>query len=120
MEFLVNLLVFVHLVGLAAVLGGFLTQISAQPRRVVPMQWHGILTQLVTGLLLAGVVPQVDDVDGTPFYPKITVKLVLALVATVLIARYRKTSSVTTNVWAAIGAIELINIAIALFWAVGG
>jgi hypothetical protein len=118
MELLTQVLVFVHLVGLAAVLGGFLTQIRAQPRRIVPVQWHGILTQVVTGVLLAGVVPQVDDLDGTSFYPKITVKLVLAVAALVLIAVNRKRDSVTTGVWAAVGAIELINMAIAIFWTV--
>jgi hypothetical protein len=119
MELLTQVLVFVHLVGLAAVLGGFLTQVRADPRRVVPMQWHGILTQLVTGILLAGVVPQVDDLEGTSFYPKITVKLLLAVIALVLIAVNRKRDRVTTGVWAAIGVIELVNMAIAIFWTVG-
>lgn len=118
MELLTEVLVFIHLLGLVAVLGGFLLQVRANPRRIVPMQWHGILTQVVTGILLAGVVPQTDDVGGTTFYPKITVKLVLAVVALVLIAANRKRESVTTGVWAAIGVIELVNMAIAIFWTV--
>jgi len=115
MDFVEQVLVFLHLVGLAAVLGGFLVQIKSPERKILPVQWHGILTQVVTGVLLAGVVPQIDDVDGA-FYVKITTKLVLALVALVLIAANRRRSTITTGVWAAIGAIELLNIAIALFW----
>jgi hypothetical protein len=118
MELLVQVLVFLHLLGLAAVLGGFLLQVRAEPRRIVPMQWHGILTQLVTGVLLAGLVPQVDDLEGTSFYPKITVKLVLAVVALVLVTVNRRRDSITTGVWATIGAIELVNMAIAIFWTV--
>jgi hypothetical protein len=122
MSFVEHLLVLLHLVGLAAVLGGFLVQIRATERRVLPLQWHGILTQVVTGVLLAGVVPQVDDLSGddfTTFNIKIGVKLVLAVVTLVLIAVNRKRATVTTGVWAAIGGIELANLAIALFWTVG-
>jgi hypothetical protein len=115
MDFLEHVLVFLHLIGLAAVLGGFLVQIKSPERKILPVQWHGILTQVVTGVLLAGVVPQIDDVEGV-FYAKITTKLVLALVALVLIAANRRRESVTTGVWAAIGVIEMVNIAVALFW----
>ena len=118
MELLIQVLVFVHLIGMAAVLGGFLLQTRADPRRILTMQWHGILTQVVTGVLLAGVVPQVDEVAGTAFYPKISVKLLLALAALVLVAANRKRDRITTGVWAAIGVIELVNLAIAIFWTV--
>ncbi|MFZ0325525.1 MAG: hypothetical protein WAN48_15505 [Actinomycetes bacterium] len=117
MAFLEHLLVFLHLLGLAGVLGGFLVQMKSSERKILPVQWHGILTQVVTGVLLAGVVPQVDGEVAGAFYVKITTKLVLALVALVLIAANRKRDTVTTGVWATIGAVEIVNVAIAVFWA---
>jgi hypothetical protein len=115
--FLVHVLVFFHLIGLAGVLGGFLLQIATPVRRVLPLQWHSILTQVVTGILLAGAVPAAEgDALMSGFYAKIGVKLVLALIALWLIAVNRKRDTVSNRVWATIGGIELVNMAIALLW----
>jgi hypothetical protein len=52
MELLAHLLVFLHLLGMAVLVGAFTTQLSAASKRVTPGQWHGSLLALVSGLLL--------------------------------------------------------------------
>lgn len=63
MDVLISLVVGLHIIGIAALLGGFLTQMKAMGRgeaRFVPGMLHGALTMLVTGALLVGL-NQADD-----------------------------------------------------------
>lgn len=117
MEFLEHALVVLHLIGMAFVLGAWVVGLRGTPRVLPAAAWHGILTQVVTGVLLAGVVPQVegDDLPGF-FYPKIITKLVIAVVVLVLVAVNRKKSAVPNGAYLAIGGLEIVNIVLAVFW----
>lgn len=113
LDILRNVLLVLHFVGLAAVLGGFLVQVRARPRRIDPFILHGAFTQLLTGLLLVGVAQARDvEVDNA----KIGVKLVVVLVILVLAWRKRKAPSVSTGEWGAIGGLALLNTVVAVFW----
>lgn len=116
-----NTLVVLHIVGLASLFGGFLTQMKAMAQKaakVVPAMVHGAWTALVTGILLVGVAEWrgaigVDiDVDHT----KIAVKSIIATVVVTLVMLNRKKDSVVTPVFGAIGALTLTNIVLAVFW----
>ncbi len=113
MELLRLVGVFLHFLGLASLLGGFLTQLSAAVRRVVPAMTHGALTQLATGVLLVGVDQglgrQVDNV-------KIAVKLAVLCVILVLIWPNRAKLSVSKATFWAVGGLSVLNVAIAVFW----
>lgn len=116
MEFLRNLLVVLHIVGIAALLGAFLLQMAPGPKRVPNGMLHGALTMLVTGIALVGV-HQADKAGlGTVDNTKMAVKLLVLLVITGLVLWGRKKESVATGVWGAIGALTLVNIVIAVFW----
>jgi hypothetical protein len=113
MDFVRHLLLFLHFVGLASLLGGFLVQLSASQRRVIPAMVHGALTQLVTGLLLVGVDESLDvPVDNA----KVGVKLVVLLVILALVWVNRRRASVSEAVYLAVGALTASNVAIAVFW----
>lgn len=114
MTLLYDILVILHFVGLASLLGGFLVQLRTSPRVVNAAMFHGALTQLVTGVLLVGLSYSVDgeEVDNA----KITVKLVILLVVLGLVLANRKKEQVPTPVWGAIGALTLANTAIAVLW----
>lgn len=116
-----NTLVVLHIVGLASLFGGFLTQMKSMAHKaakVVPAMVHGAWTALVTGILLVGVAEWrgalgVDvDVDHT----KIAVKSIIAAVVVTLVMLNRKKDSVATPVFGAIGALTLTNIVLAVFW----
>lgn len=113
MDFLRELLLFIHLVGMAGVLGGALVQIATPPRRVTAMILHGGLTQLVSGLLLVGVL-EADDV--TVDHAKIGVKLAVALVIVALAWGYRSREALGDVPFFGILALTLGNVGVAVFW----
>ncbi len=113
MELAYNLVLIVHFIGLASVVGGFLVQMKAPEKGVNPAMWHGALTQLVTGVILVGLAEMQDwDVD----HAKIGVKLALTAVITVLAFIGRKKPLPQTAFWGIIGGVSIVNIIIAVLW----
>jgi hypothetical protein len=112
-DFLRDLLLFLHLIGMAAVVGGGLVQIASPPRRITPMILHGGLTQVVTGVLLVGVL-EADDADVD--HAKIGVKLVVALVIVALAWIYRAREQLSNLLFFGIFALAIGNVGIAVFW----
>jgi len=113
MEFVRNLLLFLHFVGLASLIGGFLVQAMASERRIIAAILHGGYTQLLTGVLLVGVLEAMDkDVN----HAKIGVKLAIALFVTAFAFVLRKRPSLSNGLFFGTGALALANVAIAVFW----
>lgn len=112
METLRLVLLFLHLVGMASLLGGFLTQLRVSPRRVVPAMVHGALTQAVTGVLLVLVRGDEPDVD----HAKLGVKGVVLLAVLVLLWLNRRRAQISDAVFFAIGGLTALNVGIAVFW----
>lgn len=115
MSFVYNLLVVLHFIGLASVVGGFLVQMRYAEKGVNPAMLHGALTQLVTGVLMVGMI-EMGMVDETLDMAKISVKLAITLVITVLAFVGRKKPLPQTGLWGAIGGLAMVNIVIAVFW----
>ncbi len=113
MEFLEHTLVVLHFIGLASLLGGFLVQIKTSPRVVNNAMVHGIITQLVTGLLLVGIA---ESDDAPVDHAKIGVKLTVAVIVAVLVFANRKRDVLSTGAWALIGGLTIANIVVAVFW----
>jgi len=113
MDLLRDVLVFLHFIGLAALFGGMFTQLKASPRVVNAAMWHGVLTQLVTGVLLVGLLEAGDeDVDQA----KIGVKLLIALVIGVLVFVNRKRDALADGLFFGLLGLTTLNIAVAVFW----
>lgn len=116
MDILLGIILILHFVGLASLLGGVLVQLKdaiAGKGRILAAMIHGALTQLVTGVLLVGLIEMGGgDVNTT----KIAVKLGVVVVITVLVFVFRKKSPVASWVIWVIGALTLANIAIAVLW----
>jgi hypothetical protein len=107
-----DLIVVLHLLGMAAVVGGWLTVLRAP--RIVPGMLHGALLQVVTGVLLVGLGQAVldRDIDNG----KITVKLVVALAVAVLAFMHRKNQDAPAGVVHAVGGLALLNVLVAVLW----
>jgi hypothetical protein len=113
MELLRQLILFLHLVGFAALFGGMFVQLKASPRVVNAAMFHGVLTMLVTGLLSVGVMEGLGaDLD----HVKIAAKLVVALVIAVLVFVNRKKPSLPDGLFLALMGLTLLNAALAVFW----
>jgi hypothetical protein len=113
MEIVYNLILILHFIGLASVVGGFLVQMRSADKGVNPAMLHGALTQLVTGVILVGLAEMQDeDVD----HAKIGVKLAITVIVTILAFVGRKKPLPQTGLWGAIGALAIANIFIAVLW----
>ena len=113
MDFVRDLLLFVHLVGFAALFGGAFVQIRDELKVVNSAMLHGALTQVVSGLLLVGVIESQDDpIDHT----KIAVKLAIALVVAVLCWVNRRKESIPNGLFLGIALLTVANVAVAVFW----
>ena len=124
METVANIFLVLHFVGLAALFGGFLTQMSAKLKGVTNGMLHGALLSLVAGIVMVGVRYPLHDQDANafPLYDngKISVKLLILLVILILgytsKKRAKTSNSGDTAAWATIGLLTFTNIVIAVFW----
>ena len=114
MDLVYDLLVVLHLIGWAIVLGG--TLVNLRTPKIATGVLHGILTALVTGILLVGIA-SAGLAGHDPNTAKIAVKLVVAvIVATLVILGLRTPSRVTTGYVGAIAGLTAVNIAVAVLW----
>ncbi|MFF9170028.1 MULTISPECIES: hypothetical protein [unclassified Streptomyces] len=116
MDVLIHLFVGLHIIGIASLLGGFLTQMKAMGRgaaRFVPAMLHGALTMLVTGVVLVGL-NQADD--HTVNNIKIGVKLALLIVILGLVYVKRDEETVDKRLFGLVGLLTVANIFIAVLW----
>lgn len=115
MDILKYILIFLHILGAAAIVGGWFA--TFKKPTVLPVQLLGAIAQVVTGLALVGLA---EAGDGTVNHIKIGVKLVIAILVLVpVIIGYRKAKSgqeVSTGLAHAVGGMALINVAVAVFW----
>ncbi|MFZ9744089.1 MAG: hypothetical protein ACO3BY_01000 [Aquiluna sp.] len=116
-----NSLLVLHFIGLASLLGGFLTQMRAMGAgvaRIVPAMVHGAWTAFATGLLLVGLA-EYRVAMGADFevnHMKIGVKTVVVLIILILVMANRKKASVKAPLFGAVGGLTLTNVILAVFW----
>jgi hypothetical protein len=116
MEILKNVILALHIIGVAALLGGVLYQVRAMragTARVLPAMMHGAWTMLVTGILLVGLqYPLGHDVNNV----KVAVKLAVLIAIIVIALVNRKREAVAGWVLPTIGALTVANVVIATVW----
>src|SRR5919106_96730 len=97
MEFLRHLLLVIHILSFAALLGGLLVQARSPEKSVNALMRDGAGTAFVAGLLLVGVLEADDaEVNNT----KIAVKGVIGLVILVLVMANLRKERIATGLWA--------------------
>jgi uncharacterized membrane protein len=119
MEFLFNVLLILHFVGLAMLVGGWLVQMRSAEKTVTHWMLDGALTQVVTGIAMVGIVSAGALGDGAKDHldtTKIGVKLAVALVAAVLAFIGKRRPAPQVPLWLAVGLLGLANVVIAVVW----
>ncbi|CAB4623807.1 unannotated protein [freshwater metagenome] len=116
-----SFLVVLHLVGLSALLGGFLVQIKAMRAKtaeILPAMVHGAWTSLLTGILLVGVREWELAMGGGEAldHSKIAIKVVVVLIIVTLVMLKRKQKPVSGALLGTIGGLTLLNVVLAVFW----
>jgi lysylphosphatidylglycerol synthetase-like protein (DUF2156 family) len=108
-----DILVFVHLVGFAALLGGALVQLGDRVKVVNAAMLRGALTVVVSGIALVGVLEGLDEsVDRSKVVAKFAVALVIGLLCWV----NRSRSRVPRGLFGAIVLLSLGDLAISVPW----
>lgn len=115
MGFLTSLLVLIHLVGAAVIVGTWIA--TFRRPTVTSWQFWASLVMLLSGVLLVGFA---EMGGGSLNYVKITVKIVLSLaVFAAALIGWRKANrgeEVSTGLAHAVGGTALINMAVATLW----
>ncbi|ASU83277.1 hypothetical protein CDO52_11255 [Nocardiopsis gilva YIM 90087] len=111
MDIVYSALVFLHLLGMAGIIGGFLMQLITGNEKSPKVILHSTLLQLLTGLLLVGIA----EMDGGGLdHIKVGVKLVVAFaVAIIATINLRKPA---TKLALAAGVLAILNVGVAVFW----
>jgi hypothetical protein len=115
MSIVYELIVVVHLLGMAAVVGSWFVVLRSP--RIAAGMVHGALLQLVSGIALVGLresgaVSGMEELDRI----KVTVKLAVALVVAVLAWANRKRDAVPSGLVHAVGGLAVVNVLIAALW----
>ena len=114
MEIVRLVLLFVHVLGFAALIGGLLAQLGSAEKRVTGPMRDGIGTAFLAGLLLVGVLEAGDDPVNNV---KIGVKLVVGLVILVLVMANLRKPRIPDGLFYALLVLSVANVAVAIFWA---
>ncbi|MFC8037858.1 hypothetical protein ACFUOZ_00700 [Paenarthrobacter sp. NPDC057355] len=116
MSILFNILVFLHIVGAAMIVGYWIA--TLREPTVHPRQRDGAFLQLLTGIAMMGVLPMMPDAD--PNYFKLGVKFAIGVAVAVLAVigsrKVKKGEAVSTGLAHGVGGLALVNIAIATLW----
>jgi hypothetical protein len=106
-------LLYVHLIGFALLLGGAAAQyLSGRIRITAAMLWGSVI-QLASGVGLAA--PLRGD-DPEPAPAKLAVKAVVAILIFVMVFFSRKRAEVNRGHFLAVIGLTLVNAAVAVFW----
>ncbi|WP_019925943.1 hypothetical protein [Nocardia sp. BMG111209] len=110
-----NLVVVTHLLGLAAVIGGYA---AGQPKVSEVMVW-GARAQIVTGLILVGLADSVHSLDKHLDLAKIITKLVIAVAVAAFAEIGRADAERGKSLpWMthAAGLLAIANVFVAVLW----
>lgn len=124
MTALFSILLVLHFLGLAAVIGAFLVQVRRKGGFQTGWMVIGLIVQLVTGLAMMGIIDATSG--GGADHAKLGVKLVVAAVALVLAfvarARQKRADAGQAKQKAALpffhsaGALAIVNVLVAVLW----
>ena len=113
MEILRLVLLFLHVLGFAALFGGLVVQARNSEKSVNAAMRDGVGTAFLAGLLLVGVLESGDDPVN---HAKIGVKFTIGLVLLVLVMANTRKPTIPQGLWAGLVLLSVANIAVAIFW----
>lgn len=117
MDLVEHLLVLLHLLGMAAVVG---SAVFVARERSTPALLWGARAQIVTGLLLVGIAEAgTDPVNHAKIGVKLVVAIAVAACAEIAAAKVRKGQGERPQLVTAAGVLALVNTAVAVLWVSG-
>ena len=114
MEILRHIVVYLHLIGFALLLGGAVAQYLTGKLRINLAMLGGAVLQVLTGLILAAPWGLAPDVKLN--YVKLTVKLVVGLMILAMVYFPRNREKVNRGHFLAVVGLVLLNAGVAVLW----
>ena len=115
MNIVYNIMVFLHVVGAAMIVGIWIGNMKKPT--VHPRQFDGAALQIITGIVMMGLIPALD-MDANYF--KLGIKFAVALAVGVLAflgsRKYKKDEPISKGLAHSVGGLALLNVAIATLW----
>ncbi|MFM6940425.1 MAG: hypothetical protein ACKOXI_00375 [Candidatus Planktophila sp.] len=113
MKTVFNIALAIHILSILGILGLLLSQVQKSPRKLNPGVIHASLTALVAGIVMVGILPQLDNEEPIN-HAKFGVKgLVLAVILTLAYKNVKK-DELKSWVWATMLGLTVLNIIIAV------
>jgi hypothetical protein len=115
MDVLYQVLVALHLLGMAGIVGGWLFQVRSAEPRIAALMSYGAILQVVTGLALVGIASAglvSKDVNNA----KVGVKLVIALVVMIVALLNFRKQKASKAVFHTVGGLAVANVLVAALW----
>ncbi len=113
METLRQILLVIHILGFAALIGGLLVQAKSPEKVVNSTMRDGVGTAFVAGIALVGVL-QADDVEVNN--TKIAVKGMIGLLLLILIMANARKERIPQGLWAGLVLLSIANVCVAVLW----
>jgi hypothetical protein len=113
MDTLRLILLVLHILGFAALIGGLLAQAGEAEKKVNGAMRDGVGTAFLAGLALVGVL-QADDVEVNN--AKIGVKFGIGLVLIVLVMANTRKASIPKGLWAGLLVLAVAEVCVAVLW----
>lgn len=118
MELVIDVFVVLHLLGMSAILGGWLAMRLGAPRGLVPLGW-GARAQFIIGLILVALNElNHEELNNIKIGVKLVVALAVVACAEIARARTKKGTDQPVLVNAAFG-LALVNVLVAVLWQTG-
>ena len=105
-------LLFLHLLGMALIVGPWAVAVLEQKFTISTAMVIGAATQLATGIMLPGALGA--DADHAKLGVKALLTILLAIM--IVIPWFKKRDPVNSGHYYAIGALSVITVAVAVFW----
>jgi hypothetical protein len=113
METLRLILLVLHILGFAALIGGLIAQAGPGEKKVNGAMRDGIGTAFLTGLALVGVL-EADDQEVNN--GKIAVKGLVGLVLLVLVMANTRKERIPNGLWVGLLLLSVANVCVAVLW----
>lgn len=113
MDIVFSIFLFLHLLGMAGILSGWLMQLIAGHAKSPKVLLHSSILQVVTGLILVGFL-EMGLAGSEPDHIKVTVKTAVGVAILVLaVLNARKPNLTLANI---AGILGILNVGVAVFW----
>jgi hypothetical protein len=115
MNIVYNIMVFLHIVGAAMIVGIWIGQMKKPT--VHPRQFDGAVLQLITGVVMMGLIPALDmDANYFKLGIKFAITLAVAVLAFIGSRKFKKDEPISKGLAHSVGGLALLNVAVATLW----